>query len=488
MQERPRAIKELVDWGAKFHREKDGRLTQRFFGAHTYRRTCFSGDQTGKEMMRVLVNQIKKRKIRFMGNIFIVSLLHNQNKISGALGIDFNKGKFVIFNAKSVILAAGGYTKVYSRSSSRSYENHGDGAALAFDASVPLVDMEMVQFHPTGMIYPKNVAGTLVTEAVRGEGGILLNSKMERFMKRYDPQNMELGPRDFVARSIYTEISEGRKTKHGGVWLDITMLPKSKILDRLPKMYEQFKKYDNIDISKQMMEVAPTAHYTMGGVDCSFKGETKIKGLYVVGETVGQIHGANRLGGNSLLETIVFGRIVGEDAAKFSRKNALQEINNSELSNTINYINSFSSKGRVDPEELRTKLQNTMWTYVGIARDRKRLEMGLKEIEKIKRDFKNIKVGNDLKENQKLKIALETAKMFELCEAIIKSAILRKESRGAHYRTDYPKTLEKWRVNIISNKDGGKLKLTIRQVSKVKGPLKRVLEELKDVSVNRSFE
>lgn len=484
----PRAIRELVDWGMKFHKEKNGKLTQRFFGAHTYRRTCFSGDQTGKELMRVLLNQVRKRKISFLGNIFIVSLLSNQNKIAGALGIDFSTGKFVVFNSKAVILAAGGYTKVYSRSSSRSYENHGDGAALAFDAGLPLVDMEMVQFHPTGMIYPKKVVGTLVTEAVRGEGGILLNSKLERFMKRYDPKNMELGPRDFVARSIYTEIMEGRKTRHGGVWLDVTMLPKTKILDRLPKMYRQFKEYDHIDISKERMEVAPTAHYTMGGVDCSFKGETRIKGLYVVGETVGQIHGANRLGGNSLLETIVFGRLIGENAARSCRNNKLQEINDKDITEKINYINGLSGKGKADAEEMRSRLQNAMWTYVGIARDEKRLRKGLNEIEKIKREFKNIKVNRGIKKNQMLKVALETAKMFEICEAIIMSAILRKESRGAHFRTDYPDTDEKWRLNIIAEKINGRINLAKRPVPKVNGALERTIDELKDTDINRSFE
>lgn len=484
----PRAINELVKWGAKFHREKDGRLTQRFFGAHTYRRTCFAGDKTGQEMIRVLVNQVEKRKIRFLGNIFIVSLLKNGNKISGAMGIDFDNGKIIVFNAKSVILAAGGYTKVYSRSSSRSYENHGDGAALAFNAGIPLVDMEMIQFHPTGMICPKKVVGMLVTEAVRGEGGILLNSKLERFMKKYDPKNMELGPRDFVARSIYSEIMAGRATKHGGVWLDITMLPKAKILDRLPKMYEQFIKYDNIDISKEKMEVAPTAHYTMGGVDCSIEGETMLKGLYVAGETVGQIHGANRLGGNSLLETIVFGRIVGANAAKFARKNQLQDINKDNIKENIDYINEFSSKGKVDAQKIREKIQGIMWNYVGIVREGKKLEVGLKEIVKLRKSFKNIKANKGIKDNYELKVALETAKMFDLCEAIIRSAIVRKESRGAHYRTDYPDTKEKWRVNIISNNIKGKIKINTRKVPKISPQLSKLIKELKSENIQRSFE
>lgn len=462
----PDAVNELVKWGARFHREKDGRLTQRFFGAHTYRRTCFFGDQTGKEIMRVLVRQVRKRKIRFLGDIFVVSLLTNGKRVAGALAVDFAKGEIVVFRAKAVVIAAGGYSKIYSRSSSRGFENHGDGAALAFEAGVPLVDMEMIQFHPTGMVYPKSMVGSLVTEAVRGEGGTLLNARMERFMKRYDPMNMELGPRDFVARSIYTEIMEGRGTRHGGVWLDITMLPKSRILDRLPKMYEKFKRYNNVDISRQKMEVAPTAHYTMGGVDVDLAGRTMIKGLYAAGETVGQIHGANRLGGNSLLETIVFGKIVGKDAARFAKANKIVEPSSGQIAGKVRYLNSFFGEGNADPEMIRDGMQRTMWAYAGIARDQKRLEEGLKEIERLKAQFRRAKVQKGgLKGNHKLKFAIETGKMLALCEAVMKSAILRRESRGAHYRTDYPAAEEGFRVNIVSTPNrSGWVKLSIRKV------------------------
>ncbi|MDE1865015.1 MAG: FAD-binding protein [Candidatus Micrarchaeota archaeon] len=486
----PNAVNELVRWGARFHREKDGRLTQRFFGAHTYRRTCFFGDQTGKEMMRVLIRQVRKRKIRFLGDVFVVSLLTCKGAISGALAIDFGRGRVVLFRSKSVVLAAGGYTKIYSRSSSRGFENHGDGAALAFEIGVPLVDMEMVQFHPTGMIYPKSMVGSLVTEAVRGEGGILLNSKLERFMKRYDPVNMELGPRDFVARSIYTEIMEGRATKHGGVWLDITMLPKSRILDRLPKMYEKFKKYDNVDISRERMEVAPTAHYTMGGVDVDLKGRTRIKGLYAAGETVGQIHGANRLGGNSLLETVVFGKIVGEDAARFVKTHRLAQVDHIELERRLGQLGSIFGKSKVDGERIRQGIQSAMWTYAGIARDGARLSAGLREIGALRRRFDRVRVGRAaLKENLELKTTIETRRMFALCEAVMKSAIARRESRGAHYRTDYPKTKESLRLNILSHRTaGGGVGLSTRKVPKVSGPLKREIEKLEETPVRRSFE
>src|SRR5918996_876228 len=286
----PDAIKELVNWGANFHRQKDGRLTQRFFGAHTYRRTVFYGDWTGQEIIRVLMEQVNQRKIKVIDNVYITKLLKSDDhgdvnrerplsstttatqeeevvkeEVKGALGVDIENKEFVTFECKSLILAAGGYTRVYPVSSSRIFENYGEGVALAYEAGADLVDMEMVQFHPTGMVWPEKALGTLATEAIRGEGGRLLNSKGERFMKNYYPERMELGPRDIVARANYNEIVSGRGTEHDGVWLDITHLPKEKILDRLPTMYEQFKNIAGIDISKEKMEVGPTAHYSMGG-------------------------------------------------------------------------------------------------------------------------------------------------------------------------------------------------------------------------------
>src|SRR6185312_9045933 len=330
----PDAINELVNWGARFHTEKDGRLTQRFFGAHTYRRTVFYEDWTGEEIIRVLMEQVSQRKIEIIDDVYVLKLLKSVDdvkgegsataaaegiggEVRGALGIDLKKKEIIVFECKSLILAAGGYTRVYSVSSSRVFENYGEGVALAYEAGVDLVDMEMVQFHPTGMVWPEKAVGTLATEAIRGEGGILLNSKGERFMKNYYPERMELGPRDIVARANYNEIISGRGTEHGGVWLDVTHLSKEKILDRLPTMYEQFKKIDGIDISKEKMEVGPTAHYSMGGVAVDVNCRTKIRGLFAVGEVISQIHGANRLGGNSLLDTVVFGKIAGGEAARF---------------------------------------------------------------------------------------------------------------------------------------------------------------------------
>ncbi|MDE1856518.1 MAG: FAD-binding protein [Candidatus Micrarchaeota archaeon] len=479
----PRAVMELVKWGARFHKEPDGRVTQRFFGAATYRRACFYGDQTGKEMMRVLMAQVRKRRIRTMEDVFIVSMIASGKRVAGALAIDFFKGEIILFRAKAVVLAAGGYTKVYTRSSSRSYENQGDGAALALELGVGLVDMEMVQFHPTGMIYPKQAQGILVTEAVRGEGGLLFNAKGERFMGRYYPEKMELGPRDVVARAIYMEIKKGNGTKHGGVWLDITSMPKAKILERLPKMYRQFKEYAHVDISKQRMEVAPTAHYTMGGVDVSIKGETSIKGLYAVGETVGQVHGANRLGGNSLLETVVFGRIVGREAAALAKRQDFVEIDRKRALEEIAKVDRFFGKGG-KPEDIRDEVRRAMWDHAGIARDRKTLAAGLRKIEKLERRFRAVRVRPGLKGNSDLKIAIETARMFGLCKAIMQSALMRTESRGAHYRTDYPKRDDrKWMANIVAKRSADGIKLGVRKVPTVTGPVAYYIKHRPKVEV-----
>ena len=277
------------------------------------------------------MEQVNQRQIEILDDIYILKLLkadivnvkrEKETKIQGAFGIDFKKKEFVIFKCRALILSSGGYTRVYDISSSRSFENFGEGLVFAYEAGVDLVDMEMVQFHPTGMVWPEKAVGTLATEAIRGEGGILLNSKGERYMKNYYPERMELGPRDVVARATYNEIVSGRGTKNGGVWLDVTHLPKEKILERLSTMYEQFKNMNGIDISKDKMEVGPTAHYSMGGLVVDMKCRTKIRGLFAVGEIISQIHGANRLGGNSLLDTLVFGKIAGYEAATFAKENS----------------------------------------------------------------------------------------------------------------------------------------------------------------------
>jgi len=529
----PDAINELVNWGARFHREKDGRLTQRFFGAHTYRRTVFYEDWTGQEMVRVLLDQVNQRKITIIDDIYITKLLKSDDfssssssrnhiggitmKIMGALGIDIKRKEVVTFQCKSLILAAGGYTRVYEVSSSRSFENYGEGMALAYEAGADLVDMEMVQFHPTGMVWPENARGTLATEAIRGEGGILLNSKNERFMKRYYPEKMELGPRDVVARANYNEILEGRGTEHGGVWLDVTHLSKENILDRLPTMYQQFKDINGIDISKDKMEVGPTAHYSMGGVVVDIKCRTKIRGLFAVGEVISQIHGANRLGGNSLLDTQVFGKIAGSEAAKLAKEVAAA-VKEEKLGEGGGQQN-FTDKKELlnngifvvkDPLSFRNEIQKVMKENAGIIRDETRLQNGLKRILELKEKFyskdnilKNFKI-----DDENIILSFEVKFSLIVCEAIIRSAIMRKESRGAHYRSDFPELDdEKWKVNIFCSKEGGgeeihqegqkesaaekggnKMILFKEPVKEIKGPLAELIQAYRKAEHHREFE
>jgi succinate dehydrogenase flavoprotein subunit len=479
----PEAILELVKWGAIFHKEPDGRLTQRFFGAHSYRRTCFFSDQTGKEIIRVLMKQVEKRKLKFMDNIFITRILKKNDQVIGALGIDFKKKGLVVLQSKCIILAGGGYSRIYSISSSRDLENYGEGVALAYGAGAELADMEMVQFHPSGMIWPKKAIGILATESIRGEGGILLNSKGERFMKNYNPRKMELGPRDEVARAIYNEIILGRGTNHGGVWLDITHLPKKKIQERLPRMYRQFKNLAGVDISKQKMEVAPTAHYSMGGVKVDNFGRTKIKGLFAVGEVTGQLHGANRLGGNSLLETIVFGKIVGREAAMHA-KQAKGEFESSRYLDLLldNTLDKFLIVSNV--MKIRCKMQELMQEKVGIIRDANRLQDGLNGILEIKkslseRQFKtNVKLTKQT--NKFLVATLDLKSSLVICEAIIRSALMRNESRGAHYRSDFPKQNdETWMANIYCVKnEKGTMHLFTRNVKTKNASLKHLHQNI----------
>jgi succinate dehydrogenase / fumarate reductase flavoprotein subunit len=495
----PDAVTELVNWGARFHREPDGRLTQRFFGAHTYRRTCFFGDWTGKEIIRVLMKQVRLRKIKFVDNVYITKLLKSTNiektqgakekgkekeEILGAIGIDLKRKDIIIFKAKCVILATGGYTRVYPVSSSRIFENYGDGIALAYEAGVDLVDMEMVQFHPTGMVWPKKALGTLATEAIRGEGGILLNSKGERFMKNYYPQRMELGPRDVVARSIYNEIVSGRGTKHGGVWLDVTHLPKAKILERLPTMYDQFKRIAGVDISKEKMEVAPTAHYSMGGVKVDSKCQTNVKGLFAIGEVAGQVHGANRLGGNSLLGTVVFGKIAGREAATKVAREKKRTINGKSSSSIIGIT--YNNDKRLAPTLFAVKqplrfciqIQQVMHENAGIIREASKLRKGIKKISELEKTFysKN-NVLRSHKNYENVVSTWEVRSALVVCEAVLRSASMRQESRGAHYRSDFPdRDGRKWKVNIYCRKSGREMVLFKRPVSKVREPIKDLLK------------
>ena len=537
----PDAINELVNWGARFHREKDGRLTQRFFGAHTYRRTVFYEDWTGQEIIRVLMEQVNQRKIKIIDNVYVTKLLlesdsggdnvngerpppllsssattqeeqvlKEEQEVKGAFGVDIGKKEFVTFECKSLILAAGGYTRVYSVSSSRIFENYGEGIALAYEAGVDLVDMEMVQFHPTGMVWPEKALGTLATEAIRGEGGILLNSKGERFMKNYDAERLELGPRDVVARAIYNEIISGRGTEHGGVWLDVTHLRKEVIQERLTTMYEQFQRLDGIDISKEKMEVGPTAHYSMGGVVVDINCRTKVKGLFAVGEVISQIHGANRLGGNSLLDTIVFGKIAGSEAARFA-KEVLEKRKtrtpSSPLQSNVNNQKELQDGIFIfkEPIKFRNEIQELMQQNAGIVREQTRLQNGLKRILELKNEFYSNKDNINIKEfkiddnnnSENIVLTWQVKSSLIVCEAIIKSALMRQESRGAHYRSDFPKLDdERWKVNIYCRKEGKgisavaaeEMVLFKQNVKEIKGLLAEYLKSHVKAAHHRTFE
>jgi len=467
----PAAVKELVRWGAKFAKDKRGVLIQRFFGAHTYRRTCFYGDQTGKEMMRVLIRQAEKRELPFLDEVYISHLIIKKGKAKGVLGINTKNGDIVIINSKVTILATGGYSRLYSRSSSRIFENFGEGLSMAYHIGAELMDMEMLQFHPTGMIYPEKMIGVLVTEAVRGEGGHLTNNKGERFMKNYDKKRMELSARDIVARSNYNEIQKGRGTKHGGVWLDISHKKASYIKKRLPKMYNQFMGV-GVDITKKKMEVGPTAHYSMGGIRTDIEGKTNIKNLLAVGECTGDVHGGNRLGGNSLAETIVYGKIVGTTAAKLSKKTKLGDIKKEEIQEAVEELNSLFKKGSIKPVEIKEELQKIMWKHAGIIRDRKSLQAGLKKLKELEKkvDKMNVRTVQDLI------TATDAKNMVKLSEFVVLGALMRKESRGAHYRSDYTKLQPHPKHTLVKNVKG-KPKFSYKRTPKPTGRLKKFIKK-----------
>ncbi|MDA8773972.1 FAD-dependent oxidoreductase, partial [Chlamydiia bacterium] len=395
-QESLSAVKEIDEWGANFAKQDDGRFQQRYFGAHTYRRTCYSGDYTGRSILKALVQKASDQDIPIHEFQYVTDLLVDDQTCFGAIAFDITNGKRTVYLADAVILASGGHTRIWRKSSSRRDENTGDGYHLALKAGCRLSDMEMVQFHPTGMAYPEEMAGTLVTEAVRGEGGFLKNASMKRFMIDYDASRMELSTRDRVAMANYTEIIEGRGTKNGGVYLDISHIDKKTIIEKLPRMYRQFLDSLMIDISKKPMEVCPTAHYSMGGIVVDADShQTNINGLYAAGEVTSGLHGANRLGGNSLAEILVFGKRAGNHASQYSKgiektvrnKDVIQEASRS-ISNKI-------KSGTEVARPLQRSLRDIMWNYCGVVRDANRLKTGLSELDKLEDKLKHIDVRPD---------------------------------------------------------------------------------------------
>ncbi|WP_413828930.1 fumarate reductase (CoM/CoB) subunit TfrA [Methanobrevibacter sp. UBA412] len=448
--ESPDRLKDLEEYGALFDRQENGKLNQRPFGGQTFKRTIYESDRTGHEIITSLKEEIIKRNIETLDEIMITSLIlskKNPNfpKVIGAVGIKLKDSSTIFFQTKSVIIACGGAGQLYPVTSNTIQKN-GDGYVLAFNAGAEVIDMEEVQFHPTGMIYPKSKAGVLVTEAVRGEGGILLNKNNERFMENYDPRK-ELATRDVVARSIYNEIREGRGTKRNGVYLDISHLPDEVIDKKLKTMVEQFEDV-GVNIKKEKMEVAPTAHHFMGGVKINDKCETNIKNLFAAGEASGGVHGANRLGGNALAETQVFGARSGISASECC-ENTEFEINKEMIENEESRINGLIKKGKYDPLKLKNALKNIMWEDVSIIRNEKGLNRALKNILKIKEETEDLNISNDSQYNKKLIDGLELINMVDVAILVVKSAIIRQESRGAHFREDFPETTDEWKKSIV---------------------------------------
>ena len=442
---------ELESYGAIFDRQESGKLNQRPFGGQSFRRTCFQGDRTGHEMMMALKEEVTRQKIHTFDEVMITSLIMDNanSKVIGACGVSLRNSKFIIFKSKSTVIASGGAGWLYPVTSN-AIQKTGDGYSLAYDAGADLVDMEQIQFHPTGMLYPESRRGVLVTEAVRGEGGKLFNVNMERFMERYDERG-ELATRDVVARAIYNEIREGRGTSNGGVYLDVTQLPNEVVEEKLETMLLQFMDV-GVDIRNDAMEVAPTAHHFMGGARIKPGCETTVKNLYAAGEVTGGVHGANRLGGNALADTQVFGKRAGESAAKNALNNEL-EYNEAYINLEENRILKLFKTGDIYPHQIKTELMEVMWEKVAIIRNENGLKSALKKIDELKSKSRNMHVPEGRGFNKNLLDALEIENMLTVASLVTQSAILRRESRGSHYREDYPERDERWNRSIVLNKN-----------------------------------
>jgi succinate dehydrogenase / fumarate reductase, flavoprotein subunit len=467
--EAPAAITELAEWGCPFSRTPEGQLDQRFFGAHKYRRTCYAGDYTGRAMLYTLADVVNSLDLHVVDNQYVSRLLVHEGTCFGALAFDQDSGERTAFLADAVVLATGGHTRCWRRSSSRRDENNGDGMYLALQAGCRLSDMELVQFHPTGMVWPEDVAGTLVTEAVRGEGGRLFNSAGERFMERYDPVRMELSTRDRVALANYTEIVDGRAGPNGGVFLDISHRDKDFILEKLPRMYRQFIEIQMLDISASPMEVAPTAHYSMGGVVVEPETHaTAVEGLYAAGEVAAGLHGANRLGGNSLTETIVFGRRAGEAAARLSRARDTQPRSRRALEDAVDELDGFMHTGSEIVRPVQRALRNLMWERCGVVRSEEGINRGLQELATIKAELAEIDVRPTSEGFGDLAHVLDLRASIAAAEATLLSARERRETRGAHNRADYPDLSDSLRANLhVRRLDDGDLEVTKARVPAV---------------------
>jgi len=511
--EAPERVRELEAWGALFDRTKDGKILQRNFGGHKYPRLAHVGDRTGLEMIRTLQDHGIHQGVEVHMEFTIVSLLKDGARVVGALGYDRDRGRFKVFRAKAIVMATGGVGRAY-KISSNSWEYTGDGHALAYHAGAELIDMEFLQFHPTGMVWPPSVQGILVTEAVRGEGGVLLNKDGRRFMfddipdlyrnqtadneeegwrytqgDRQARRPPELLTRDHVARCIVREIKEGRGSPHKGVFLDISWI-KAKIPNaadhirkKLPSMYHQFKKLADIDITKEPMEIGPTTHYMMGGVKVDADTQmSTVPGLFAAGECAAGLHGANRLGGNSLSDLIVFGKRAGEYAAIFAKENSHGTLDEENIKAIMQEaLQPFDRSGGENPFQVQYDLQEMMQDLVGIVRIEKELVEAQGELKKLQQRAANVKVIGNREYNNGWHTALDLQNLLTVSEAIALAALQRKESRGAHFRDDYPnKDEQSSKFNLVVYKgDDGQMEVKQQPILEIRPDLKQIIEEMK---------
>jgi succinate dehydrogenase / fumarate reductase flavoprotein subunit len=510
-QEAPDRVRELERWGAVFDRTRDGRILQRPFGGHSHPRLAHVGDRTGLEMIRTLQDRAVAADVAVYMEATISRLTTGPAGVTGAFGYWRTDGRPILFPAKATLLATGGIGKAYEVTSN-SWEYSGDGHALAYRAGAELIDMEFVQFHPTGMVWPPGVRGLLVTEAVRGEGGILRNSSGERFMWNYLPEDRrreyaatdaeaqqwvealsegrttearrppELSTRDNVARAIYTEVREGRGSPHGGVFLDISYLPADLVRRKLPSMYEQFKELADVDITAGPMEVGPTTHYVMGGIRVNADtGAATVPGLFAAGEVAGGMHGANRLGGNSLSDLLVFGQRAGAGAAAHAAKTSgvpyVDPVQVREAERELE--EPLAAGGGEDPYRLREELQSTMQSLVGIFRIAEDLEEALRRIDSIRVRAERLCASGPRTFNPGWNLVFELQNMIDVAEAVTRSALQRTESRGAHSRLDYPSTDPKWgRVNSVVARDGNEMRVTTAPLPKMPDTLREIVQPI----------
>jgi succinate dehydrogenase / fumarate reductase, flavoprotein subunit len=506
-QEAPDRVWELEEWGALFDRTKEGKISQRDFGGHRYARLAHVGDRTGLEMIRTLQQRTVELGIDVFMECTITRLLKDGQKVSGAFGYWRETGSLIRFTAPAVILATGGIGKSFTVTSN-SWEYTGDGHAMALWAGASLLNMEFVQFHPTGMVWPPSVKGILITESVRGEGGVLRNSDGKRFMFDYIPDFFkaetadneeeadawyadhinnrrppELLPRDEVARAINTEIKAGRGSPHGGVFLDIaSRRSAADIKRRLPSMYHQFKELGDVDITKESMEVAPTCHYVMGGIEVDADTQAaKVPGLYAAGEVSGGMHGSNRLGGNSLSDLLVFGRRAGESAASYvAGLGSRPRVDEADVRAAADEaVAPFDNPGAENPYAVMKDLQEHMQSLVGIIRRADELERAIKEIDRLKERAKNVSVQGTVRAyNPGWHTALDLRAMLTVSECIARAALTRKESRGGHTRDDYPQSDPEWgKVNLVLRENRGAIEINNQPLPVMPDELKSLFEE-----------